>query len=83
MRCAAVDEHGATTCVWVTPTGPRARSTPLKACEVPYPFVDGLSSELMSDKAKQRIAREGFVDNIDREPWLLWCWDVLHVGARR
>jgi 4-amino-4-deoxy-L-arabinose transferase-like glycosyltransferase len=44
----------------------------LKACEVPYPFLDGLSSELKSDKAKQRIAFRGMVDNADREPWLLW-----------
>jgi 4-amino-4-deoxy-L-arabinose transferase-like glycosyltransferase len=44
----------------------------LEACEVPYPFLDGMSSELKSDKEKQRIAIRGAVDNIDREPWLLW-----------
>jgi 4-amino-4-deoxy-L-arabinose transferase-like glycosyltransferase len=46
--------------------------TTLEACTVPYPFTDGLSAELKADKAKQRIAREGFVDNIEREPWLMW-----------
>ena len=46
--------------------------TPLESCRVPYPFTDGLSAELKADKAKQRIARQGFVDNLDREPWLLW-----------
>lgn len=46
--------------------------TALKACEVPYPFLDGLPSELKSDKAKQRIALKGMVHNLDREPWLLW-----------
>ena len=46
--------------------------TALKACEVPYPFLDGLSSELKSDKTKQHIAIRGAIQNIDREPWLMW-----------
>ncbi|WP_421119982.1 ArnT family glycosyltransferase [Aquihabitans daechungensis] len=46
--------------------------TPLDACTTEYEFLDGLPAELGSDKAKQRIAFRGMVDNIDREPWLLW-----------
>lgn len=46
--------------------------TTLKACQVPYPFLDGLPSELASDKAKREIAIEGLRHNLDREPWLLW-----------
>ncbi len=46
--------------------------TPLDACATKYRFLDGLSAELGSDKAKQRIAFRGMVDNIDREPWLMW-----------
>lgn len=45
---------------------------PLEACETEYEFLDGLPAELGSDKEKQRIALRGMVDNIDREPWLLW-----------
>lgn len=46
--------------------------TPLEACEVPYPFTDGISAELKADEEKRRIALEGMVENLDREPWLLW-----------
>jgi 4-amino-4-deoxy-L-arabinose transferase-like glycosyltransferase len=45
---------------------------PVEACEVPYPFLDGLESELRSDEARQEIAWQGLRDNLDREPWLLW-----------
>jgi 4-amino-4-deoxy-L-arabinose transferase-like glycosyltransferase len=45
---------------------------PVKACETDFVFTDGIPAELGSDKAKQRIAVRGMVDNIDREPWLLW-----------
>jgi 4-amino-4-deoxy-L-arabinose transferase-like glycosyltransferase len=46
---------------------------PLEYCDVPYPFMDGKASELAADEAKQRLAREGFVRNIEREPYLLWA----------
>lgn len=46
--------------------------TTLDACKVPYPFTDGISAELASDKAKQRIARHDLLANLDREPWLMW-----------
>jgi hypothetical protein len=45
---------------------------PLEACDVPYEFLDGLSSELAADEAKRTIALESMVENIDRQPWLLW-----------
>jgi 4-amino-4-deoxy-L-arabinose transferase-like glycosyltransferase len=45
---------------------------PLEYCDVPYPFMEGKESEIAGDKAKQRLAREGFVRNIEREPYLLW-----------
>jgi 4-amino-4-deoxy-L-arabinose transferase-like glycosyltransferase len=45
---------------------------PVKACETDYQFLDGVSAELGSDKEKRSIALHGMVDNIDREPWLLW-----------
>ena len=44
----------------------------LDACAVPYPFSDGIESELKSDDEKLRIGIEGMIDNADREPWLLW-----------
>ena len=46
--------------------------TPLESCATKYQFLDGLPAELGSDRAKQRIALRGMVDNVDREPWLLW-----------
>ncbi len=45
---------------------------PVEACQTDYQFLDGIPAELGSDKEKQRIAFRGMVDNIDREPWLLW-----------
>ena len=45
---------------------------PVEACQTDYEFLDGVPAELGSDKEKQRIAFRGMVDNIDREPWLLW-----------
>lgn len=45
---------------------------PVKACETDFEFLDGVSAELGSDKEKRKIAIEGMVDNLDREPWLLW-----------
>ncbi|MCU1371718.1 MAG: glycosyl transferase [Ilumatobacteraceae bacterium] len=44
----------------------------LEACQTDFDFSDGISAELGSDKEKQRIAVRGMIDNIDREPWLLW-----------
>ncbi|MCB0959420.1 MAG: hypothetical protein KDB04_07840 [Acidimicrobiales bacterium] len=44
----------------------------LEACQTDHEFLDGLPAELASDKEKQRIAVRGFIDNLDREPWLLW-----------
>jgi 4-amino-4-deoxy-L-arabinose transferase-like glycosyltransferase len=45
---------------------------PVEACQTDFEFQDGIPAELGSDKEKQRIALRGMVDNIDREPWLLW-----------
>lgn len=45
---------------------------PVEACDTDYEFLDGLPAELGSDREKRRIALEGMVDNLDREPWLLW-----------
>jgi 4-amino-4-deoxy-L-arabinose transferase-like glycosyltransferase len=45
---------------------------PVAACQVPFEFLDGLPSELASDPAKREIAIEGMIENLDREPWLLW-----------
>jgi hypothetical protein len=52
--------------------GANGAFAPRKECETEYRFLDGLSAELGSDKAKQRIAFRGMVDNIEREPWLTW-----------
>ena len=46
--------------------------TTLAACKVPYPFLDGLSAELKSDKAKQHIAEYHIIHHPGREPWLMW-----------
>ena len=45
---------------------------PVEACQTDFEFTDGIPAELGSDEEKRRIAIEGMVDNIDREPWLLW-----------
>jgi hypothetical protein len=45
----------------------------LEYCAVPHPIIDGKEAEIAADKAKQRLALEGFVRNIDREPYLLWA----------
>jgi len=44
----------------------------LEACDTDYEFLDGLPAELGSDREKRKIAIEGALDNLDREPWLLW-----------
>ena len=44
---------------------------PLESCAVPYKFLDGLESELKTDKARRRTALDSLASNIDREPWLL------------
>ena len=52
-------------------------------CDVPYPFSDGLATELKADKEKLRIGLRGMVDNADREPWLLWkrfYFTYVHSG---
>jgi 4-amino-4-deoxy-L-arabinose transferase-like glycosyltransferase len=44
----------------------------LEACDTDYEFLDGLPAELGSDREKRKIAIQGALDNLDREPWLLW-----------
>jgi 4-amino-4-deoxy-L-arabinose transferase-like glycosyltransferase len=46
---------------------------PLEYCDVPYALVDGKEAEIAADEAKTRLARDGFVRNIEREPYLLWA----------
>ncbi|MFN8017784.1 MAG: hypothetical protein U0P45_06645 [Acidimicrobiales bacterium] len=57
----------------------------LKACNVPYDFLDGIPAEVKGDKAKQRIAFRAMRRDPGREVWLtkqrlyfMWVRDGDH-----